>query len=69
MKETLLYGIPKGSAERYEEVLLLTNATPEKIEKVKEMATKDGFHSFRVATIDLDTPPDFTKTLNTKKRK
>jgi hypothetical protein len=62
--ETLLYGIPKGATERYEEVLLLTKATPEKIERVKELATRDGFHSFRVAQIDLSTPPDFRKTLN-----
>lgn len=64
MKETILYGIPKGETERYMEVLLLTNATPEKIERVKALAARDGFHSFRVAVIDLSTPPDFTKTIN-----
>ena len=63
MKETVLYGIPKGSTERYEEVLLLTNATPELIEKVKALAAKDGFHSFRVAVIDLSEPPDFKRIL------
>jgi hypothetical protein len=63
MKETVLYGIPKGKTERYDEVLLLTNATPESIDKVKVLAAKDGFHSFRIATIDLTTPPDFTKVL------
>lgn len=61
MKETVLYGIPKGQTERYEEVLLLTNATAEKIDRVKELAAKDGFHSFRVATIDLSVVPDFGK--------
>jgi hypothetical protein len=61
MKETLLYGIPKGETERYMEVLLLSNATPEKIKKVKVLAAKDGYHSFRVATVDLSVPPDFTK--------
>jgi hypothetical protein len=64
MKETVLYGLPKGATERYEEVLLLTNATPELIEKVKTLATKDGFHSFRVAEIDLSVPPDFAKGVN-----
>lgn len=63
MKETVLYGIPKGETERYTEVLLLTNATPEKIERVKVLAAKDGFHSFRVAVIDLSVPPDFTKAV------
>jgi hypothetical protein len=64
MKETVLYGLPKGETERYREVLLLTNATPEKIERVKLLATKDGFHSFRVAEIDLSVKPDFTKVFN-----
>lgn len=63
MKETILYGLPKGATERYEEVLLLTNATPEKIERVKVLAAKDGFHSFRVAEIDLSVLPDFTQGL------
>jgi hypothetical protein len=62
--ETLLYGLPKDATERYEEVLLLSNATPELIERVKVLATRDGFHSFRVAQIDLSVPPDFRNTLN-----
>ena len=61
--ETLLYGLPKGATERYEEVLLLTNATAEKIERVKVLAAKDGFHSFRVAVADLSVPPDFSKVV------
>ena len=69
VKETILYGIPKGATERYEEVLLLSNATPEKIEQVKVLASRDGFHSFRVAIVDLSTPPDFTQVINTKKRR
>jgi hypothetical protein len=31
--ERVLYGIPKGSTERYEEVILLTNATDTLIER------------------------------------
>ena len=61
--ETVLYGLPKGSTERYEEVLLLTNATPERIAKVKVLAARDGFHSFRTATMDLTTPPNFKKAV------
>jgi hypothetical protein len=61
--ETVLYGLPKGATERYEEVLLLTNATPAMIEKAKALASKDGFHSFRVASIDLTIPPDFTRSV------
>lgn len=63
MKETLLYGLPKDATERYQEVLLLTNATAGLIEKVKAMAAKDGFHSFRVAEIDLAVAPDFRRIL------
>ena len=63
MKETVLYGLPKGATERWQEELLLTNATPALIEKVKLLASKDGFHSFRVAVIDLSAPPDFAKTV------
>jgi hypothetical protein len=63
MIETVLYGLPKGATERYEEELLLTNATPEKIKQVKMLAARDGFHSFRVAKIDLSAPPDFAKAV------
>ena len=61
--ETVLYGLPKGATERYEEVLLLTKATPEKIKRGKVLAARDGFHSFRTATIDLSTPPNFAKAV------
>lgn len=63
MTETVLYGLPKGATERYEEQLLLTNATPNRIEHVKQLASRDGFHSFRVAVVDLAVPPDFTKVI------
>ena len=61
--EIVLYGLPKNATERYEEVLLLTNATPEKIQRVKALAARDGFHSFRVAKIDLSIPPNFVKAV------
>lgn len=61
--ETLLYGIPKGQTERYMEELLLTNATPENIERVKILAGRDGFHSFRVAEVDLSIAPNFLKAI------
>jgi hypothetical protein len=59
MKELVMWGIPKGETERYAEVLLLTNGTPAKVERVKQLAAADGFHSFRVAEIDLTVRPDF----------
>lgn len=57
--ERILYGIPQGETERYMEVLLLTNATDTKIEIVKEIAARDGFHSFRIAAVDLGVVPNF----------
>lgn len=65
MIERVMYGLPKDATERYEEVILLTNIqSDEQIEKVKELAGKDGFHSFRVADINLGIAPNFAKTLN-----
>lgn len=61
--ETAMWGIPKGETERYMEELLLTNATPELIERVKVLAAADGFHSFRVATMDLTVKPNFVGTI------
>lgn len=63
MIETLVYGLPKGATERYEEVLLLSNATPSRIERVKQLAGRDGFHLFRVASVDLSVAPDFSKAV------
>lgn len=53
MKELVLYGKHKNRAEDWHEEILLTNATAELIERVKALATKDGFDSFRVVEIDL----------------
>ena len=63
MKELILYGKRKDRAEDWHEEILLTNATPEAIERVKVLAARDGFECFRVAEIDLNTPPDFRKTV------
>lgn len=65
MKELALYGLRQGSTERWQEELLLggLRATAERIEEVKVMAAKDGWHSFRVAEVDLSVPPDFGKAV------
>lgn len=62
-RETLLYGIPKGETERYMEALLLTNATPARIEEVKKLAAEKGFHSFRVAVVTLGGPINWAATV------
>ena len=64
--EYLLYGIPKGETERYTESLL-TVGTMARIEAVRPIAFRDGFHSFRIATFNINDPsskPDFARTLN-----
>ena len=59
--EYVMWGLPKHSTERYDEVLLLSNASDwKRVERCKELASKDGFHSFRIAAIDLSKAPDFT---------
>jgi len=62
----LLYGIPKGKTERYEEVLLLSKGKSEADQnKVIQAASKDGFHSFRKATHeDNGELPAFGKSVN-----
>ena len=59
--EHMLYGLPAGETERYMEVLLSTNQAA--FERVRELASKDGFHSFREDSIDLRKRPDFRRTL------
>lgn len=61
--ETVLLGVRNGN-EDWQEELLSTN--PATFEAVKAISARDGFGRFRVATIDLTTPPDFRKSINTK---
>ena len=62
MKAIVVYGLPEGQTERWQEALLAeTCRTAADVEAVKAAAAKDGWHSFRVARIDLSQPPDFTK--------
>lgn len=62
--ETVLYALPAGVTERYREVLLLTNANADMVDRCKVLAARDGYHSFRTATIDLTRPPDFAAPVN-----
>lgn len=59
--EKLLYGIRKGNTERYQEELLSTN--PARFNEIKQLAGKDGWHSFRVGSVDLAKSPNFAKTV------
>lgn len=62
--EHVMWGLPKGSTERFDEVLLLSNAgNMQIVEQVKRLAGADGFHSFRIAVIDFSSSPDFAGTV------
>lgn len=64
MKEFLLYGLEQGETREYMETLLYSGAkTLAQIEKVMQLATDNGFHSFRVATYNGE-PPNFAKAVN-----
>ncbi|MGH8744724.1 MAG: hypothetical protein ACREUY_10650 [Burkholderiales bacterium] len=60
----VVWGLPKGSEERWQEVLLAeTCRNQADVEKVKRAAAADGWHSFRVAQVDLTAPVDFRTTV------
>ena len=64
MKIYLLYGLENGENRPYMETLLLScGRNMEDVNKVKSLASKDGFHSFRVATHVDGVKPDFIKAL------
>ena len=60
MKTKVLFAVRVGQPDYMEE--LITDKV-EHIERAKEWALKNGFDRLRIAVIDLDTPPDFTKTI------
>jgi hypothetical protein len=65
MKELLIYGLRKDETRDYMEELLFSGAkSMDTINKVIELAKKEGFHSFRVATFRMGEMPNFTKSLN-----
>lgn len=64
--EEILYGVKEGDASWKETVL---STIPANFDRVKEIATRDGWGRFRIARIDLSEPPDFTKALTKEKRK
>lgn len=59
--EILIYAIPAGQTERYMEDLISSQCKTESdIKKVKQAASADGWHSFRIANFNGEKP-DFTK--------
>jgi hypothetical protein len=66
MKEVLVYGLAKESTQRYMEELLAnfpdSANTQANIAKVKEAASAQGFHSFRIAGYNGEAP-NFAKAI------
>lgn len=60
MKTKALFAVRVGQPDYMEE--LITDKA-KLIEQAKEWALENGFDRLRIAVIDLDTPPDFTKTI------
>lgn len=56
--EKVLFGVKVGD-EAWKETVLCTQ--PARFAEVKKLAAKDGWGRFRIATIDLSVPPDFSK--------
>lgn len=62
--EYVLWGLPRGSTDAIDEKVLATDTKlGARFDKIKELAAKDGWHSFRVQKLDLSIPPDFTKAI------
>ena len=63
-KVITVWGLPKGTTERWQEALLAESCrNAADVEKVKRAASADGWHSFRVAVVDLTVAPDFRKAV------
>lgn len=68
MKEYALWALPKGETDRLHEQVLTSTTSSARVEQVKELAGRDGWHGFRVQVLD-GTVPDFAGTLASKPRK
>jgi hypothetical protein len=59
----ILWALPKGSTNRLDEKPLTSvPLTLEQVEKVTAVASRDGWHGFRVVKDD-NSIPDFTKAV------
>ena len=60
----IVWGLPAGETELWKETLLAeTCRTPADVAAVKCAASKDGWHSFRIAKFTNGEIPDFVKAI------
>jgi hypothetical protein len=57
----VLFAVKKGDADWDEQVITEVES---RIESAKTWAAANGFDRFRVAEININEAPDFSKTLN-----
>jgi len=63
--ELVLYGLEVDATERWQEVLLGTSDSGmARLEAIRALAARDGFHSFRVAKVHLGAVPNFAACLS-----
>lgn len=63
MTEYLLYGLAHDESRDYMQTLLLVTHDQKQIDRVIEIASKEGWHSFRTATYNGEAP-NFANTVN-----
>ena len=59
--EYVLWGVRHGHPDWAEAIL---SRDPERFEEIQMLAALDGWGRFRIAKVDLTTPPDFAGTVN-----
>ena len=62
--EYLLYGLEQGETRDYMETLLLVTYDLNKLNKTKEYALNNGWHSLRVASYNNEAPEFGANLLN-----
>ena len=68
-KEYILWAIPQGSTDELDSKPIFTQGKSEAdVDRIKEIAAKDGWHTFRVQILDTEKPLDvqdaFAKAVN-----
>jgi hypothetical protein len=61
-KEYILWAVPKGETDQLHAQPIYTQGrSPQDVERVKALAAKEGWHSFRMQVLDLSQPFDAPK--------
>ena len=61
-KEYILWAVPKGETDQLHAQPIYTQGrSPQDVERVKALAAKEGWHSFRMQVLDLSQPFDAQK--------